>query len=126
MFFCPFCGTLLLIEPHQTLNRFSCSSCDYVVPILSQEPLTVNHSFRQYNKVVDDYHVKPNKDAEGNDIKGEEGVDGGQVITVQCQNDEKQCDSNKALYVQIQMRSADEPATTFFKCLKCGFQWKQD
>ncbi|EAN84587.1 putative DNA-directed RNA polymerase III subunit C11 [Trypanosoma cruzi] len=122
MFFCPFCGTLLLIEPHHPTNRFACSSCTYVAPIPSTHLLTVNHSLLKFNKTVeDDANVKAN----GIKTKNEE-VDGGQLITVRCQNDEKFCDGNRAHYVQIQMRSADEPATTFFKCLKCGFQWKQD
>ncbi|CBH16741.1 DNA-directed RNA polymerase III subunit C11, putative [Trypanosoma equiperdum] len=126
MFFCPFCGTLLLIEPAYPCNRFSCSSCRYVVPIQSRRPLTINHSFLKYNKVVDDDDEKGSSNTVKRGVKEEEEVDGGQVITVRCQNDEKQCDGDRAHYVQIQMRSADEPATTFFKCLKCGFQWKQD
>ncbi|KAH9589091.1 DNA-directed RNA polymerase [Trypanosoma melophagium] len=121
MFFCPFCGTLLLIEPHHPTNRFACSSCTYVAPITSTQPLTANHSFLKFNKAVED-----SSDAAQTTVKKEDEVDGGQVITVRCQNDEKECDGDRAHYVQIQMRSADEPATTFFKCLKCGFQWKQD
>ncbi|RNE97004.1 RNA polymerase III C11 subunit [Trypanosoma conorhini] len=117
MYFCPFCGTLLLIEPHHPTNRFVCSSCTYVAPILSAQPLTVNHSLLKFNKAVE----------EDTDVKTEgETLDAGQVITVRCQNDEKACDGTRAHYVQIQMRSADEPATTFFRCLKCGFQWRQD
>lgn len=38
----------------------------------------------------------------------------------------RECDSNKAYFVQLQMRSADEPPTTFFKCVVCGFQWRSD
>lgn len=122
MFFCPFCGTLLLLEPWYPVNRFACSSCTYVMPIHSPEPLTVNHSLLKYNKVVEE-----SAEAKGPAVKAEnEEVEGGQVITVRCQNDVKECDGDRAYYVQLQMRSADEPATTFFKCIKCGFQWRQD
>ncbi|KAK7195654.1 DNA-directed RNA polymerase III subunit C11 [Novymonas esmeraldas] len=53
-------------------------------------------------------------------------AEGGQVMTIRCQNDDSPCESTKAYYIQIQMRSADEPATVFFKCVQCGHQWRQD
>ena len=33
------------------------------------------------------------------------------------------CDSTEAFYLQIQIRSADEPMTTFYRCAKCGTNW---
>ena len=30
------------------------------------------------------------------------------------------CGSVRAYFMQIQIRSADEPMTTFYKCVKCG------
>ena len=35
------------------------------------------------------------------------------------------CGHNEAETWQIQMRSADEPATHFFKCVKCKKSWRQ-
>lgn len=35
----------------------------------------------------------------------------------------RKCKSNKNAYVQLQTRSADEPMTTFVKCI-CGNSWK--
>ena len=39
----------------------------------------------------------------------------------------KQCGHTKAYLKEMQTRSADEPATLFFKCenKKCGYQWKE-
>ncbi|GCA63146.1 hypothetical protein KIPB_008134, partial [Kipferlia bialata] len=39
-----------------------------------------------------------------------------------------QCGHGEAFFLQVQIRSADEPSTTFFKCAnhKCGFQWRED
>lgn len=60
------------------------------------------------------------------DLVGEGAAEGGQVMTIPCQNEESPCGSTKAYYIQLQMRSSDEPATVFFKCVKCGHQWRQD
>merc|ERR1712070_528985 len=35
-----------------------------------------------------------------------------------------QCGSRKITTVQIQMRSGDEPPTTFYTCLNCKNKWK--
>ena len=34
------------------------------------------------------------------------------------------CKSKKTVYTSIQIRSADEPMTTFCRCLSCGKSWK--
>jgi transcription elongation factor S-II len=34
------------------------------------------------------------------------------------------CKERKTTYYQLQTRSADEPMTTFVKCLNCGHKWK--
>ena len=36
------------------------------------------------------------------------------------------CDHDRAFFMQIQTRSADEPMTTFYKCCAatCGYRWK--
>ena len=36
------------------------------------------------------------------------------------------CSHTKAYYMQIQIRSADEPSSLFFKCVSCGHQWSQN
>ena len=36
------------------------------------------------------------------------------------------CAHDQAYYHQLQTRSADEPMTTFYKCVKCGKQWNDD
>lgn len=35
------------------------------------------------------------------------------------------CNNNEAETWQMQMRSADEPSTHFFRCLKCKFTWRE-
>ena len=36
----------------------------------------------------------------------------------------RKCKSNKCTYIQIQIRSSDEPMTTFVSCIDCGYRWK--
>jgi transcription elongation factor S-II len=36
----------------------------------------------------------------------------------------RKCHSNKCTYYQQQVRSADEPMTTFVQCIECGCRWK--
>jgi len=36
------------------------------------------------------------------------------------------CKETKCTYYQLQIRSADEPMTTFITCLNCGSRWKQN
>ena len=36
----------------------------------------------------------------------------------------RKCRSNKCTFYQQQVRSADEPMTTFVQCLNCGNRWK--
>ncbi|KAE9445759.1 hypothetical protein C3L33_22347, partial [Rhododendron williamsianum] len=44
--------------------------------------------------------------------------------TANCPN----CGHGKAVFQQLQIRSADEPMSTFYLCLneKCGHQWRED
>ena len=41
----------------------------------------------------------------------------------QCPN--RNCRARKAIYTEVQTRSADEPMTLFITCLVCGKRWKQ-
>lgn len=36
-----------------------------------------------------------------------------------------ECGHTKAEYFQQQTRSADEPPTTFFRCIKCDHRWRE-
>ena len=33
------------------------------------------------------------------------------------------CNHNQAYFLQMQIRSADEPMSIFYKCTKCNHQW---
>ena len=40
-----------------------------------------------------------------------------------CPNEE--CTSKQAYFYQLQTRSADEPPTSFYKCVECSKQWRE-
>lgn len=43
------------------------------------------------------------------------------IIKVEC----PKCKHDKAYSWSIQTRSSDEPETIFYKCVKCGNQWRE-
>ena len=36
------------------------------------------------------------------------------------------CSHGHAYFMQMQIRSADEPMTTFYRCVSCGHNWRED
>jgi len=37
----------------------------------------------------------------------------------------RRCGANEAYYWVLQTRAADEPPTRFYKCVKCGYVWRE-
>ncbi|KAF0971786.1 hypothetical protein FDP41_010009 [Naegleria fowleri] len=110
MFFCPYCGNTLLIEKASgrststdSVYRWVCKTCPYVCNIKSE----MHFDMKLEKKEVDDVI--------GDDANWSETVE------TKC----GKCDHNKAYFQMFQTRSADEPMTQFFKCCKCGYQWKE-
>ena len=44
--------------------------------------------------------------------------------TVNCQS--PTCNSKFAYFRQVQIRSADEPMTSFYKCVECATEWREN
>ena len=91
--FCPFCGNTLLVESAAAGMRWMCQTCPYV------------HDITQtYRKVV------PLARKKVDDVLGGEeawkNVDQTDAICPACNN-------GRAYFLQIQIRSADEPMTMF-------------
>eukprot|EP01095_Lingulamoeba_sp_RSL-Kostka_P015148 TRINITY_DN6872_c0_g1_i1.p1 TRINITY_DN6872_c0_g1~~TRINITY_DN6872_c0_g1_i1.p1 ORF type:complete len:111 (+),score=28.37 TRINITY_DN6872_c0_g1_i1:57-389(+) len=105
MFFCPCCGNLLLTELASEGLRFFCQTCPYVCDIEK----TITKKIALERKKVDDV------------LGGTEEWKNFPVMTISCEN--PKCKGNSANFMQLQIRSADEPATTFFNCTTCGFGW---
>lgn len=90
-------------------NKFYCSTCPYEFKINGFQIFERNDLER---KEVDD-------------VLGGEGFwDNVDQTGAQCTVDT--CGGDKAYFYQLQIRSADEPMTTFYKCTKCGNKWREN
>jgi len=107
MYFCPYCGTQLLLEKSVPI-RFHCLTCPYAHPI--QAVRHVHHD-REERK-VDDV------------LGGPEAWNGFPTWSIRCEN--RECTSDKAYYKEFQIRSADEPTTKIFRCVECGKAWRDE
>lgn len=45
------------------------------------------------------------------------------VVLVKCPREH--CNGTKAYFRQVQIRSADEPMTNFYKCVACANEWRE-
>ena len=99
--FCPFCGNTLLIEFLSSLQWY-CQTCPYVCSVT-----------QAYRKVV------PLQRKKVDDVLGgEEAWKNVDQTDATCPS----CSFERAFFIQIQIRSADEPSTTFYRCAnsKCS------
>ncbi|PVI02918.1 DNA-directed RNA polymeras-like protein III subunit RPC10 [Periconia macrospinosa] len=95
------------IEQFEGQNRFECMTCPY--------HFVINKRY---------YERKILKKKEAEDILG--GKDAWANVDktkVQCPNEK--CRNDEAYWYQLQIRSADEPMTAFYKCTKCAKEWRE-
>ena len=108
MLFCPTCGNLLLLEKSLGAYRYYCRTCPYIYNIPQKMK-----AYKFYeNKQVDSV------------LGGKESWENVEQTNVVC----PKCSNGKAYFKQIQIRSADEPATLFYKCtnVDCNHQWNEN
>ncbi|KAI5291651.1 RNA polymerase III C11 subunit [Ascosphaera acerosa] len=111
--FCPNCSNALTISRAPAsarypdgINRFECRTCPY------QYLLDRTYYERTEMKRKEVAEVLGSKDEYANSCETQCPAEG--------------CDSDRATFYQLQTRSADEPMTTFYKCAKCGAQWREN
>ncbi|EJD01796.1 uncharacterized protein FOMMEDRAFT_20569 [Fomitiporia mediterranea MF3/22] len=105
MLFCPSCANLLVISADTGLNKWACNTCPYDFPITNQ--MTSREWLQR--KAVDDV------------LGGDAAWNDADSTTVAC----PKCDNDRAYFYQLQIRSADEPMTTFYRCTTCTYQWRE-
>lgn len=110
LLFCPRCSNILTVSPSPDTarNRLECRACSYQHAI--SVPMFSRRTFER---------------KEREDVFGGPGEwDNADKAAVQCPKDG--CNGAEAAYFQVQIRSADEPMTSFFKCMTCGGRWREN
>ncbi|KAI8265728.1 DNA-directed RNA polymerase III subunit RPC10 [Colletotrichum sp. SAR11_239] len=100
LLFCPNCANILTVSAYAGVrNRLECRTCPFEHAIT--EPI---YSRREFER------------KEREDVFGGPGEwDNADKARAQCPKDG--CNGEEAAFFQVQIRSADEPMTTFFKAL---------
>ncbi|EEA27529.1 RNA polymerase III subunit [Talaromyces pinophilus] len=111
--FCPHCSNALTVsraDPSTAypmgVNRFQCRTCPYqfVIDRLYVEEKVLKQ--KEVEVVFNDEEMFKNADK----------------LPVQCPSDT--CNGEYAYFYQLQIRSADEPMTTFLRCTTCAKTWR--
>ncbi|KAL2043228.1 hypothetical protein N7G274_004288 [Stereocaulon virgatum] len=114
LLFCPCCSNSLTISRSSAptashpsgQNRLECRTCPYEFLI-----------DKKY------YERKEMKRKEVEDVLGGKGAwDNVDKTDAQCTREG--CEGGQAFFYQVQIRSADEPMTTFYKCTTCAQTWR--
>lgn len=103
--FCPNCGNRLIV--HEDVEpSLSCPTCPYRKKIKGRVESAKYFKLKEVDDVLNDANTWRNVD----------------------QADSKcpKCEHDKAYFMQLQIRSADEPMTTFYRCVSCSHNWKEN
>ncbi|KAK0436910.1 hypothetical protein EV421DRAFT_1829996 [Armillaria borealis] len=106
MLFCPTCANLLVISSEKGFNKWACNTCPYEFPITKQ----MTSRTRLKRKEIDDV------------LGGDQAWEHADATQASC----GKCNNDKAYFYQLQIRSADEPMTTFYRCTACTHQWREN
>ncbi|MFH1820957.1 MAG: transcription factor S [Methanobacteriota archaeon] len=106
MQFCPKCGRLMLPKKNEDGVVLVCSSCNHVVKDEKMEGYSVVKK------------VEPEDDVLVLDESAKTGLPTAKAHCPSCGHD-------KAYWWMRQTRSADEPTTRFYRCVKCGKVWRE-
>ena len=106
MLFCPKCGKLMLPKKTEEGVVLTCESC--------------GHS--QKGEKLEEYKVVRRAEPEEEIAVIEEKMEPTLPTTrTRCPS----CGHNEAFWWLRQTRSADEPSTRFYRCVKCGKVWRE-
>ncbi|KAI0154265.1 hypothetical protein GGR57DRAFT_502857 [Xylariaceae sp. FL1272] len=110
LLFCPRCSNILTVSGSSDSgrNRLECRTCPY------------QHAIEDAM-----FHRRYFKKKEREDVFGSDGSFKDATKTAaQCPNDA--CGGREAAFYQVQIRSADEPMTSFFQCTTCMTKWREN
>lgn len=102
MKFCPKCEVKL----KKSISDLQCSKCGY----------TEGEKVKPAKKIIDEQEP----DESILTFEGNEGEESLPTIKIECEK----CGHGEAVWWMFQTRSADEPTTQFYRCLKCNNTWR--
>lgn len=106
LLFCPTCGRLTTLEDYGGKFKFCCDACHFKMPVNGE----IRSRLYPRLKDIDDV------------LGGPAVWENAQVTEERC----PKCSHNRAYFMQLQTRSADEPMTIFYRCanVDCTHRWK--
>ncbi|SBT01587.1 DNA-directed RNA polymerase III subunit RPC10, putative [Plasmodium malariae] len=104
-FFCPNCHNIVLVHIESGVY-FYCKTCNFKYKVKNK--IYNKFDCKEYNKNIPLDAVDMNN----------KNMSKTQAICPKCTNDE-------AYFYSLQIRSADEPSTIFYVCVKCNYHWKE-
>ncbi len=113
MKFCPNDEKLLRRKTIDGKSYLVCPACDYKIESIDK---------REANRRRENVRKQKIKDYKTRILDGtEKNFELMPKTKVRC----PECDYTEAYYEQYQTRSADEPATTFYTCVRCKHKWRE-
>lgn len=104
MLFCPLCSSMLVVRKNPTGNGLSCRMCRYMYNVSEEMTKTTRMEPKKSDGLVDE--------------------DDNLRFVTKC-GKKCECGSEEVSFVELQTRSADEPMTIFYKCIRCKNVWKE-
>ncbi|MEM4717564.1 MAG: transcription factor S [Desulfurococcaceae archaeon] len=108
--FCPRCRGIMKPIKENNKTIMVCSRCGFKEEAVSKQGFKISsrieHSEREKTIILED-----SVDISKLPVSRE----------VTC----RRCGSHEAYYWVLQTRAADEPPTRFYKCVKCGYVWRE-
>lgn len=105
--FCQKCGSMMVPEKIDGKVIWKCRKCGHEEEGNNNEKLVIRQEINEKREI-------PIVDVE----KQKEKLS---VIDVEC----PKCHKMGAIWWLQQTRAADEPTTRFFKCVNCGYTWRE-
>ncbi|MEM0001416.1 MAG: transcription factor S [Desulfurococcaceae archaeon] len=108
--FCPKCRGVMKPRKEGGKSYMVCTRCGYMEEVANAPSLKVSSRIEHSAK---DKTIVVNEETDLSKLP----------ITreVTC----KKCGAHEAYYWVLQTRAADEPPTRFYKCVKCGYVWRE-
>ncbi|MEM2739417.1 MAG: transcription factor S [Candidatus Bathyarchaeia archaeon] len=107
MRFCPRCGARVILKKKDDLLVLECHRCGYNT--------VVDEGVREVSEVATRTEAVTVLEERSEEIRALP------TITAEC----PKCGYDKAYWWMMQTRSADEAPTRFFRCVKCGYVWRE-